>query len=159
MKTNLPFIFLLVLCVSCQGPQIGSLPQREQYSTAEANYLQEFKARIQRQCHMILKNEIVPESRVTVKFWIAENGAVSSPEIVSEKVIADKIRKAIAEAFAHCSPYKPFPSPRVSFNRPKEHFKLDVIIKEPNQALEPTTTAVTPRADARVAPSAVVAHL
>jgi hypothetical protein len=30
---------------------------------------------------------------------------------------------------------------------------------EPNQALEPTTTAVTPRADARVAPAAVVAHL
>jgi hypothetical protein len=29
----------------------------------------------------------------------------------------------------------------------------------PNQPLEPTTTAVTPRADARVAPSAVVAHL
>jgi TonB family protein len=31
--------------------------------------------------------------------------------------------------------------------------------EEPNQALEPTTTAVTPRADARVAPSVVVAHL
>ena len=29
----------------------------------------------------------------------------------------------------------------------------------PNQALEPTTTAVTPRADARVAPAVVVAHL
>ena len=29
----------------------------------------------------------------------------------------------------------------------------------PNQAPEPTTTLVTPRADARVAPSAVVAHL
>jgi hypothetical protein len=29
----------------------------------------------------------------------------------------------------------------------------------PNQPLEPTTTAVTPRADARVAPAAVVAHL
>jgi hypothetical protein len=28
-----------------------------------------------------------------------------------------------------------------------------------NQTLEPTTTAVTPRADARVAPSVVVAHL
>jgi hypothetical protein len=31
--------------------------------------------------------------------------------------------------------------------------------KEPNQALEPTTTAVTIRAGARLAPSAVVAHL
>jgi hypothetical protein len=31
--------------------------------------------------------------------------------------------------------------------------------KEPNQALEPTTTAVTDRADARSAPAAVVAHL
>jgi len=31
--------------------------------------------------------------------------------------------------------------------------------KEPNQAPEPTTTAVTPRADARVAPVAVAAHL
>ena len=30
---------------------------------------------------------------------------------------------------------------------------------EPNQAPEPTTTAVTPRADARVAPAAVAAHL
>jgi hypothetical protein len=30
---------------------------------------------------------------------------------------------------------------------------------EPNQALEPTRTAVTPRADARVAPSVRVAHL
>ena len=30
---------------------------------------------------------------------------------------------------------------------------------EPNQALEPTTTAVTPRADARVAPAVVAAHL
>ncbi len=30
---------------------------------------------------------------------------------------------------------------------------------EPNQALEPTTTAVTNRADARFAPAAVVAHL
>ena len=30
---------------------------------------------------------------------------------------------------------------------------------EANQALEPTTTAVTPRADARVAPAAVAAHL
>ena len=30
---------------------------------------------------------------------------------------------------------------------------------EPNQALEPTTTAVTPRAYARVAPAAVAAHL
>ena len=29
----------------------------------------------------------------------------------------------------------------------------------PNQALEPTTTPVTPRADARVAPAVVVAHL
>ena len=31
--------------------------------------------------------------------------------------------------------------------------------KRPNQAPEPTTTIVTPRADARVAPSMVVAHL
>jgi hypothetical protein len=31
--------------------------------------------------------------------------------------------------------------------------------KKPNQALEPTTTAVTIRADARLAPAAVVAHL
>ena len=31
--------------------------------------------------------------------------------------------------------------------------------KKPNQTPEPTPTAVTPRADARVAPSAVVAHL
>ena len=30
---------------------------------------------------------------------------------------------------------------------------------EPNQALEPTTTAVTIRAGARLAPAAVVAHL
>jgi hypothetical protein len=30
---------------------------------------------------------------------------------------------------------------------------------EPNQALEPTTTAVTDRAIARSAPAAVVAHL
>jgi hypothetical protein len=30
---------------------------------------------------------------------------------------------------------------------------------EPNQALEPTTTAVTDRAGARSAPAAVVAHL
>ena len=29
----------------------------------------------------------------------------------------------------------------------------------PNQALEPTITAVTPRADARVAPAVIVAHL
>jgi hypothetical protein len=34
-----------------------------------------------------------------------------------------------------------------------------VMKSEANQALEPTTTAVTPRAGARVAPSAVVAHL
>jgi hypothetical protein len=32
-------------------------------------------------------------------------------------------------------------------------------LKRPNQTPEPTTTLVTPRADARVAPSAVVAHL
>ncbi len=31
--------------------------------------------------------------------------------------------------------------------------------EEPNQALEPTTTAVTIRADARLAPAVVVAHL
>jgi hypothetical protein len=31
--------------------------------------------------------------------------------------------------------------------------------KEPNQPLEPTTTAVTNRAGARFAPAAVVAHL
>ena len=31
--------------------------------------------------------------------------------------------------------------------------------KKPNQAPEPTTTAVTIRADARLAPAAVVAHL
>ena len=31
--------------------------------------------------------------------------------------------------------------------------------KKPNQSPEPTTTAVTPRADARVAPAAVAAHL
>jgi hypothetical protein len=31
--------------------------------------------------------------------------------------------------------------------------------KRPNQALEPTTTAVTDRAGARSAPAAVVAHL
>ncbi len=31
--------------------------------------------------------------------------------------------------------------------------------KEPNQALEPTPIAVTPRADARVAPATGVAHL
>ncbi len=30
---------------------------------------------------------------------------------------------------------------------------------EPNQALEPTPIAVTPRADARVAPATAVAHL
>ncbi len=34
-----------------------------------------------------------------------------------------------------------------------------MIIRKPNQALEPTPTAVTPRADARVAPAAGVAHL
>jgi len=33
------------------------------------------------------------------------------------------------------------------------------IAEKPNQALEPTTLLVTPRADARVAPSRVVAHL
>ena len=32
-------------------------------------------------------------------------------------------------------------------------------LRSPNKALEPTTTAVTPRACARVAPAAVVAHL
>jgi len=32
-------------------------------------------------------------------------------------------------------------------------------VKKPNQTPEPTPTAVTPRADARVAPAAVVAHL
>jgi hypothetical protein len=31
--------------------------------------------------------------------------------------------------------------------------------KMPNQALEPTPIAVTPRADAQVAPATVVAHL
>jgi hypothetical protein len=31
--------------------------------------------------------------------------------------------------------------------------------EKPNQALEPTTTAVTDRAGARSAPAAVVAHL
>jgi len=36
---------------------------------------------------------------------------------------------------------------------------IHVLKKEPNQALEPTTTSVTPRADARVAPAVVVAHL
>ena len=33
------------------------------------------------------------------------------------------------------------------------------MMKEPNQALEPTTTAVTIRAGARLAPAVVVAHL
>jgi hypothetical protein len=37
--------------------------------------------------------------------------------------------------------------------------KWDLLEEKPNQALEPTTTAVTPRAGARVAPSVVVAHL
>ena len=32
-------------------------------------------------------------------------------------------------------------------------------VRWPNKALEPTPTSVTPRADARVAPAAVVAHL
>jgi hypothetical protein len=37
---------------------------------------------------------------------------------------------------------------------------MSILIKtEPNQALEPTTTAVTDRAGARSAPAAVVAHL
>ena len=39
-------------------------------------------------------------------------------------------------------------------------FKFEVQrLPWPNQALEPTTTAVTPRAGARVAPAAAVAHL
>jgi hypothetical protein len=40
-------------------------------------------------------------------------------------------------------------------------FEVDVRLKrkEPNQTPEPTPTSVTPRADARVAPAAVVAHL
>lgn len=36
---------------------------------------------------------------------------------------------------------------------------LAEVTRQPNNAPEPTTTAVTPRADARVAPAAVVAHL
>ena len=36
---------------------------------------------------------------------------------------------------------------------------IETMKTEPNQALEPTTTAVTPRAFARVAPAAVAAHL
>ena len=36
---------------------------------------------------------------------------------------------------------------------------FDVTKEEPNQALEPTPPSVTPRADARVAPAGVVAHL
>ena len=36
---------------------------------------------------------------------------------------------------------------------------LRVFPRKPNQALEPTTTAVTIRADARLAPAVVVAHL
>jgi hypothetical protein len=39
------------------------------------------------------------------------------------------------------------------------HNSLYHKVKSPNQALEPTPTAVTPRADARVAPAAGVAHL
>jgi hypothetical protein len=42
--------------------------------------------------------------------------------------------------------------------RPWDFIPYDSI-KTPNQALEPTPTAVTPRADARVAPAAGVAHL
>jgi hypothetical protein len=38
-------------------------------------------------------------------------------------------------------------------------YRIETKKKEPNQALEPTPTAVTPRADARVAPAAGVAHL
>ncbi len=48
----------------------------------------------------------------------------------------------------------------------QEHYSLGFVDrsailrkKTPNQALEPTPTAVTPRADARVAPAAGVAHL
>jgi GNAT superfamily N-acetyltransferase len=41
----------------------------------------------------------------------------------------------------------------------KHGFSFLIKTKEANQAPEPTTTAVTPRADARVAPAAVVAHL
>jgi hypothetical protein len=37
--------------------------------------------------------------------------------------------------------------------------KFEAHKNRPNQALEPTTPAVTPRADARVAPAVVVAHL
>ncbi len=34
----------------------------------------------------------------------------------------------------------------------------NAVLKRPNQALQPTATAVTPRADARVAPAAAVAE-
>ena len=36
---------------------------------------------------------------------------------------------------------------------------LDESLRPPNQSSEPTTTSVTPRAEPRVAPAAVVAHL
>ena len=40
-----------------------------------------------------------------------------------------------------------------------EVFIRALVAKMPNKALEPTRTAVTPRAAARVAPAARVAHL
>ena len=45
------------------------------------------------------------------------------------------------------------------YNRLGLSVSLGLFQLRPNQAPEPTRTAVTPRADARVAPAAVVAHL
>ena len=43
--------------------------------------------------------------------------------------------------------------------REKVALRMKPTPPEPNQSLEPTTTSVTPRAEPRVAPDAVVAHL
>jgi hypothetical protein len=40
-----------------------------------------------------------------------------------------------------------------------QHSVIQKLPSKPNQALEPTTTAVTNRAGARFAPAVVVAHL
>jgi hypothetical protein len=92
--------------------------------------------------------EVVTKIRGDALFWISEPDHEGRPQAGTEEVQFAAIQKnrdlviRFVPALADDSKLAPY-----------------VLHKKPNQALEPTTLLVTPRADARVAPSRVVAHL
>jgi len=100
------------------------------------------------------------KAEVVVDFTVRIDGTVSEIHVVSAS--GDDFRDASLSAVRSWTfnPAIDLQTGMPASARMRCAVQFTSVEKEkPNQPPEPTTTAVTPRADARVAPAAVVAHL